>query len=257
MKRVISLIAVSLILAGLTTGCSGDDPLSGKSKSDVVSYAHQLETENGDLTEQLSIATEKLKGIQTDTVETSAITEFGDGTGRLTLNSDDSVVKLPAPFEYPNSTQSYNASSVVLTDNVYIKPSANWLVSLPGSEVQFEHTLSEISGTIKVGSKDKTLDNIKPDMLTDTITNFFANMPPDQVSYSKLYLESDWVGIDAKAHTFIDEDDAQIRCGMLGYGDVNITYVFSYKGDKDSSKDELIVSLLQTLTMYNKSLRVE
>lgn len=253
---MLSILSISTIL----TGCKDKgevDPLQEMSKDELISYVRTLETESNTSFERIAELEELLRGIQGEDEATGAITEFSDGTGRLTLNSLDKMVQLPAPFEYPRSTQSYNASTVNITDNISVKPSSNWVVSLTGTQVEFEHTSSKISGIIKVSNVDKTQKRIPTEELTDYINEFFTSMPPETIKFSRVYVDSNWMGMDASAHTFINEEDAQLRCGMVGYGDICITYMFCYKGQEDEAKNELVLTLLQTMNIYTKALRVE
>lgn len=251
-KKLIASLIVCTATFSLLTGCFGksEDPLASESKDNLITYIKQLEQENTDLDN-------KLKGVQTDDVETAAISQFSDGTGRLTLNSVDKIVTLPTPFEYPTSLQSYNASAIELTDSITIKPSSNWAISLTGTEVQLEHS-NGISGVIKIGNIDTNaeIDTVVED-LQPYISGFFNTMPPETIKYTKIYVDTDWKGMDASANTFINEKDAQLRCGMIGYNELCITYMFAYIGEQDASKDELILSLLQTMKVYDKELRVE
>lgn len=259
-KRLVALVLSIVMITGLMTGCSSKgekDPLLDNSKEDLVMYIRNLEKISEEDSARIEELETMLKGVQGETVETSAIKEFSDGTGRETLTSIDSMVTLPVPFEYPNASQSYNTSAVSISDNITVKPSPNWTVKLSGTQVDFQHTGSNISGIIKVGKIDSTAEKVQVSSLTDHINEFFSNMPPANITYKRLYVNQNWMGMDASAHTFIDEEDAQLRCGMIGFSDVCITYMFAYKGEADSSKDELILTLLQTMQIYSNELRIE
>lgn len=259
MKRLVCLLMVVITAFSLLSGCSNgdEDPLAGYSKEEVIEYAHSLELQNNELFQQTQELQEKMTGIIGEDTETAAIKEFSDNSGRLTLVTLDDIIKLPAPLEYPNSTQSYNASKIAVTDNVYVKPSSNWSISLTGTQIELYHKESKISGIIKIGARDRTKDDITTDMLETTLTEFFNLMPQTTLKTSKIYLDDIWAGTDASARTFIDEEDAQLRCGLLGLGDLNMTYFFCYKGQQDSSKDELIITLLQTIEFMGQPLRLE
>lgn len=261
-KRTIAAMLAIVMTFGLCAcGTSGDkeeDPLQSQSKKELIEYAHQLEKDSEASYNRITELEEMLKGIQGEDVKPSGITSFSDGTGRETLNSVDSIVKLPVPFEYPGSVQYFNDSTLNVSAHVSIKPSSNWVAILNGTQVEIEHTSSHISGVIKVSGIDKqSTTRMMADDLKEYMNSFFSEMPPEQISYSRLYVESDYMGMDAKSHTFIDEQDAMIRCGLVGFGDICVSYFFAYKGEDDPSKDELILNLLQTMQLYNKSLRVE
>lgn len=259
MKRVLSLIMVAITIFSLTScGSKDSDELSKYSKTELIEMVHEMEDTAIVMSDRIDSLEEMLKGVQGEEVKGSGITEFNDGTGRLTLNSIDSVVELPKPFEYPKSVQYYNNSSISLDDGITIKPSSNWIVSLSGTQINLQHNSSEIYGVITIGGFDKA-DRNKPAAsdLNDSINEFFESMPPETISMSRIFVDSNWCGTNAKAHTFIDQEDAQIRCGFFGFGDLNITYWFAYKGLEDPSKDELIITLMQTMKIYKNNLRIE
>lgn len=259
-KRILAVILALAAMTSLLTACSKDenaDPLLEEDKEFLVESIRMLESDVDSAYLRIEELETMLKGVQGETVKKAAITEFSDGTGRETMNSFDSIVTLPVPFEYPNSVQSYNTSAVSVSESVNIKPSSNWMVNLSGTEVQLEHTSSKISGVIKVGAIDRLAERVQVAALTEHMNTFFSNLPPENITYKRLYVNANWMGMDASSHTFIDEEDAQLRCGMLGYGDLCVTYMFAYKGEADSSKDELILTLLQTMKIMNQELRVE
>lgn len=258
-KRICILgIVTSLILSTLS-GCAGssDDPLSDLSKSELIDKANSLQTELDGTYALIAELQDKMTGIIGTEEDTAAITEFSDNSGRLTLQSVDDTVTFPQPFEYPASTQTYNASAISLTDSVYIKPSANWVVRLSGTQIDLYHSESDISGIIKIGQRDATQKTPTIDEVNSTVLNFFESMPQTKVKLGKIYLDQNWLGCDASASTFIDESEAEVRCGMVGVSNTNITYMFVYDGQQDSGKDELIVTLLQTLNVFGQQFRIE
>ena len=258
-KDIIAIVIATVIILSIS-GCKkneNEDPLMSESKESLVSIIRALQSDNESAGKRISELETMLRGIQGSEIEKAAITEFSDGTGRLTLNSSNGMVKLPEPFEYPNSIQTYNVSSLKLYDNIYVKPSSNWIVTLSGTQIILEYPESGVSGIIKVGKIDGTQENVKVAELSSYIDKFFESMPPETITYNRIYVAETWRGMDARAHTFIDEEDAQLRCGMIGIGENCVTYFFAYKGDQSSINDELIQNLLQTLTINSNALRIE
>lgn len=262
MKRPIYLLLVAILITSMLTGCGSEetntnDPLAQMSKEELLEYSKVLENDLASAYVKIDEMEQKMTGIFGEETQTAGITEFSDNSGRMTLVTLDDTIKLPKPFEFPVSTQSYNASAISITDNVYVKPSPNWTISLSGTQIDLYHSGSKISGIIKVGNRDKTQKSPQISEIKDTIIEFFNSMPQTTVQTSKIYTNETWAGTDAVAKTFIDEEDAQIRCGMFSLGDTNITYFFSYKGQPDSGKDELVLTLLQTMTIFGQPLRIE
>lgn len=257
-KRICTLIIATCCLMTTLSGCNKEtDPLSSLSKDELIAKVNSIQAELDGSYTLIEELQDKMKGIIDTEEDTAGITEFSDNSGRLTLQSVDDKVTLPQPFEYPASTQTYNASTISLTDSVYIKPSANWVVRLSGTQIDFYHSESDISGIIKIGQRDMTQKTPLVEEITNTILTFFESMPQTTVRTSKIYLEQNWLGTDASASTFIDEAEAEIRCGMVGISNTNITYMFVYGGQQDYGKDELIVTLLQTMNVYGQQFRIE
>lgn len=259
--KAMALTLACLSMIGVLTGCkdADRDPLLDEDKETLVAEIHNLEISYNDSLTRILELEEMLRGVQGEEVEKAAVTEFSDGTGRLTLNSVDSIVKLPIPFSYPNSAQFYNTSTVNISDVLNIKPSSNWTINLNGTELNLSHSSSEISGVIKVGSINKLAGEtrVKVEELTPHMNTFFESMPPETINYKRVYVNKNWMGMDATTHTFIDESDASIRCGLIGFGDICVTYFFAYKGESDPSKNELILNLLQTMSLYDQEVRIE
>ena len=262
MKKIISWILIALTLVSLS-GCGDSDPLSKMSKKELIEevencYAKSATDDDTivELEERIEELENMLRGVQGEEVKTAAITEFSDGTGRLTLNSVDSIVELPTPFEYPHSIQYQDNSSINLTDAVRIKPSFNWIVKMDGTEIHLEHTGSGISGVFKIGGFDPMF-KVKVDELKDAINTFFESMPPETITYKRIYYNSVWSGQDAQASTFINEEPAQIRCGLVNAGNASVSYFIVYRGTQDSSKDELILNLLKSIKIGSNQLLIE
>ena len=263
----IRLLAVLIMLVSLTTmftGCgkkddSEVDPLTKMSKKELFSYAKDLEAKNDTLLERTSELEEMLKGIQGEDIAVPSISTFKDGSGRLTLNSVDGLVTLPGEFLYPYSVQTFATSSINVSQTVKIIPSSNWIITLDGTTTNLQHTGSSISGKFVVGGLSVPVgENAKtPAELTDEINKFFENMPPENIKFTRIYVNESWVGMDAQCHTFINEEDANLRCGMLSVGQNTVVYMFAYKGESDNSKNELIQNLLTSTSVNNSALRIE
>lgn len=258
-RQIAVMLSLVMIFSLSMTGCKDEnaDPLMSNSKEQLIEMIHDLEYQKSVIEGENIELAEKMKGIQTEEVKQAGITEFSDGTGRLTLNSIDTIVKLPLTFGYPMSTQYPNNSTVNLTEGISIKPSSNWIVNISGTQVNLQHSSSNISGNITIGGFESKNNRPRVEDLNAHINEYFSNMPPDNLNTSRIYVDKTWSGINVKTHTFIDEKDAQLRCGLIGYGDINITYLFAYTGEENPSNDELISNLLQTMQIYKNDVKIE
>lgn len=257
-KKIIALILAITTVVGLS-GCQKDenqDPLLSESKQSLVDMVNSTNNELITCYDRISELETLLKGVQGEKEPTPAISEMSDGTGRLTFNTVDGIITLPSEFKYPGSAQAPNTSSINISESVKITPTSNWTCKLTGTKLEVNHT-SGIAGNITVGVLDREAQKTQAAELQAYLTEFFTGLPPETIKYSRLYLNDNWFGLDAVSHTFIDEKDAMIRCGILGYGEVSVQYFFVYKGERDAAKDEVILSLIKTLNVWNIQMSVE
>lgn len=256
-RVVAMLLSFTMILT--LGGCKSDediDPLMKETKESLVKMVNDMNTELVDCYTKISDLETMLKGVQGEEEPTSAISEMSDGTGRLTFNTVDGMITLPVPFNYPNAQQAPNTASINVSDAVKVTPTSNWTAVLTGTKLELSHT-SGIAGTITVGLLDRDAQKVQTSELQEHMTQWFTNLPPETIKYTRLYLNDNWLGIDATSHTFIDEKDAMIRCGIAKSGENSLQYFFVYSGEQDVAKDEVVLSLIKTISVWNNKLSVE
>ena len=257
MKKIMFRASLMVILALAVTGCKKDEvegPFKGMSKAEIVEMYTDLEKDYYDLEEEYNAMDELYNGIQSENLPSSAIGITGDGTGRFTFNSFDSKIIFPSSFQYPDSIQTTSNGSVSIVDNINIRPGTNWIMKLNGTTLELEHS-SGISGTIKVGEQSYIYS--AEELQTEVLSQWFVGLPPSNITYSNISVEDKALGSQAVTPTIIDSEDAYLRCGMVAKGNYAITYVFVYRGTKDSNKDESIANLLNTITINNNKIIVE
>lgn len=258
-KKILSVLLVVTMVSGLVA-CGKDEAeqqmsaLDSMTKAEliqaVIDMQSQLDTVKGEKEQVETI----LRGTQEEEEPTAAIGTVGDGTGRLTFNSFDSKIIFPQGFEYPGSRQSSNMVNLNLSQNITVAPSSNWFVRCNGTTVEVEH-LSGISGTFKVGNIDEIYN--RDNLQTEVMSKFFENLPPENITYKNIFLDDTMWGVQATSPTLIDSQDAVLKCGMLGMGEYSLCYVFCYRGEQDVTKDETIITLLNTVKFLGKDLRIE
>lgn len=256
-KKVLALTLVSTALLGLTScGNNSDDPLMSQSKQSLVDMINSTNEELVSCYEQIDELNNLLTSVSEEKGPTSAITEMSDGTGRKTFNTVDGQFSLPVDFKYPGSQQAPNTSSINISEAVSIIPTSNWDCKLVGTTLELSHS-SGIAGTISIGLLDREAQKTQASELQGYLDEMLASLPIDSKKPSSLFVNDTLFGVDNVSHTFIDEEDAMIRCGILGFSDISVQYFFVYKGKQDSAKDEVILSLIKTMKIWNSNLSVE
>lgn len=255
-KNVVKLVAIGLMAMTVLVGCGSKEEgsIDSMSKGELRDLV-KTQWETIDQQEaRIQEVEEILKGHTTEEGPTAAISEMGDGTGRLTFNSLDGKIVFPQPFVYPGSSQAATSGRVNITNNISILPTGSWALKIIGTTVEMEHS-SGISGTIKVGY----VQDLVPmeTFQADVFSPLFEGHPAGNIIYSKLFLGDQNWGMDARTDTRIDEEPGYLRVGMLALGDTSFTYTFVYKGAQDSVKDEAVLSLLRTIEMLGQPLSVE
>lgn len=253
---MVKKLAICILAVGLLVGCEPKekDEMLKLGKQEVVDKYRDLELEKSMLEVEIEELKELMAGVGIEEKPTAAIETMSDGTGRLTFNRVDGKITFATPFEYPESSQAPNNSSINITDGVTIEASNNWQFKFEGTSLMCTHS-SGVAAQFKVGAIKKIYPS--ESMETEVFPAFFEGFPPDTVGYTKLYLNNNWWGVQAKTSTFVDSKDWQYRCGMVGMSKSSLTYMFMYEGKYDEAKEEISANLLGTVKIFNQQLRVE
>lgn len=253
-KKIVSVILTTVMVLSMTA-CGSDpaDPTTW-SKQELLTNYTNLQANFDSLAEELDNL-QIMYDALAESNPTSAISYVGDGTGtRLTFNSADSKIIFPDSFKYPESEQISANGSIEIVQNVSVTPGNNWVCKLNGASLELEHSTG-ISGVIKVGRIQSMYD--KSLLQDEVLAPWFSNVPSSTLVYNKIFLGNEMQGVQATTPTTIDSEDAYLRAGILGYGNYSVTYIFVYRGNQDSTKDESILSVLNSIEITGNKLSVE
>lgn len=252
-RRIFSLILVAVMLFTLA-GCGKKEGLEAYSKEEIIEAYTSLSKKNTELQTKLSEMETLYNSLNIDSQPIAAIGYTGDGTGRLTFNSRDSMVVFPSTFQYPGSQQVKASGSISITDGVFVTPGTNWVNKLNGTTLELEHS-NGISGTIKVGQVSTAFgaDKLKDEVLKPW---FESAGIADKVIYTNIFTDTSQtaVGVDASVAILIDSEDAYLRCGMACVNGKTVTYVFVYRSQQDIHKDESISNTVNNIKIGNSKL---
>lgn len=246
-----------LLLAGvmLMTACGGSDgTLDSMSKDELKSLVYAQMDELDSAYTRLEEVEAILGTFDDGDVPSASISRMQDGTNRLTFNSFRDKIMFSRPLEYPGSTQISSTGSVNITNSLSLSPTGNWAFQLKGTELEIEHS-SGITGVIKAGAIRNLYD--REMMQQDILETFIGDMAVGAVSYSKLFLNDHWWGMQAMMPVMVDSEDAFLRVGVVGLGEQCFVYSFIYDGKQEANKDETILTLLKTVNLFGQTLRVE
>lgn len=259
MKKKIVSIAMALMVTTLSlAGCSSGDPndINSLSKKELIARYQGLETNYNELAANYSSLDNMYKALSTEDQPSAAISTVGDGTtGQLTFNSVDSKIIFPSSFGYPEAKTKQADGKIDIVSNVSIAPGSNWVTQFNGTTLNLEHS-SGISATVKVASFDQATLSAEQ-LQSDVLEQWFINVPKGNITYTKIFVNNSEFGVQAVTPTMISSENAVLRCGMLGYQNYAVTYIIVYRGEQDMTKEESIVSLLNTIKIMNNPINIE
>lgn len=248
-KRGIAFVLVGVMTMVMLSGCD-----KGPSKEEIQAENDSLlltMAENESKIAELEATVASLKG---GDGPSTAISEVSDGSGMKTFNSIGGKILFSEVLEYTGASQAPNTSKLNISDRISIVPSDNWVIQMNGTTTKYSHP-NGIYGTIKVSTIPEV---IKADLIESTMLEPFTNaIPHTSIQNSKVYLEDVWRGMATEMTILNNEKPAVVKCGVLGYSDLALTYCFYYEGDKDNTKTELINNLLKSIKFGELQLRIE
>lgn len=255
-KRYIIGAAIAITTMATLTGCGPreeQDELMKTPKSEIVKAYRDLEMENIRLLDEVNNLEVDIANIYKEEEINPGITSLGDGSGR-TLNSVKDRVKFDRELRYPNSVNIGTSGKTMITENIEIKAMDNWSTSLKGTTLELEHT-NNISGSINISGIDTIIE--EGTIRSEALEPWIGQMTTSNITYSDIFVTDLKYGDQATMEVLIDGETAFLRCGIVQYADSAISYIFIYGGEKDPTKEESIKAVLNSMTIYQNSVKVE
>lgn len=250
-----SLLLISLAACGEEEPDPNADPLTLMTQEELIETIYALES---DLESEIAQKVELQEALDArgDKEVGGNITEMSDGSKRLTFNTIDGMLSLPNAWSYPDSSLAPNTSSVNVSDSVKIETDPTWVMYLDGSTLMLSH-VDGISGNITVGTLGKEGQDFKVAELQTYVQDvLLKDFPIENPTYKPLYISERQRGVDVLGLIRIDEQEAMIRCGVIGYNQLSVQYCFIYQGEQRLTYDEAIRKLLATMTIRNNQLAI-
>lgn len=252
-KRLVSSLLVATMLIGLA-GCGSNDEsenMSDWSKDKIIQTYSELVDSYDALNTEYETLKNMNQALSSADTPSDSIALTGDGTGRFNFHSVDSKIIFPQSFQYPDSTAIESDGYINIVGNIKVSTGSNWITKLNGSTLELEHS-SGISGTIKACGIRETYDATV--LQDEVLSRWFDNMKDDDVTYKNIFMNGTAIGVQASTQVMIDSETAYLRCGMLGYGEYSLTYIFVYRGAQDATKDESITSVLNSIKINDNAI---
>lgn len=257
-KRILSVGLVLCLTASMLVACGKEETtektFEEMDKKELIAKANELQTDYNNSLLKAADLQATLDSINAYDSSQPAIFAMNDEANNLTFNSYDAKMIFPEAFKYPDAIETAGTSNIEIAPNISFQTNGNWVVKLNGATVELEH-VSGINAMFKVGEIYQLIPN---ETLKETVIKpWFSQITTQNVKYSDIFLNGVAWGTQAQTSIFIDTEPAYMRCGMLGFGNYSLTYVFVYRGEQDANKDESIKSILNTVKVSSQPLTVD
>lgn len=254
-RNIANVILAGVSVTVLVTGCKSSERTDGfysYSKDELVYIIEQMNNEKLELNEEIDDLKTLVKELGGED-NTSVMSSMTNGSSELSFNSFNGRIVIPEGIKYPDSSDVMANYEVSIASNVKLSPNKNWLVQLDNNSIKLEHS-SNITGTFEAkGIKDfYTAEYLKDNILKP----MFDDRGYSGISYKNIYINGVAVGVQASTQVYIDEDKAQMRVGILGFGEAQVTYSFVYRGEQGATKEENIDSLLSTMKVLGQNVTI-
>lgn len=254
-KRALSVILIGVLTCSMFTGCNKteDGDLSKLSKDELIekcNYYLSCYTDTMIQLDDAKMLIEQLQGYSSTGPSFSAMTIEND---KLSFNSYDGKIIFPSEFGYPGAKETAASTSISLTNKVKVNPGPSWIMKLSGSTLELEHTTG-VSAMIKIGEFNELYnrDNLKEEVLAP----WFEQVKTGGVKYASIFVSGDYWGEQAQTPIQIDGEDAYLVCGIVGFAETSITYIATYRGEQDATKDGIINALINSIELAGNALVV-
>jgi len=239
MKKVLILI---LILSFGLYGCGE----KGKTKE-------ELEQENAVMLEMLKENEVVINNLQ-NTIQTLTGSESGNFIQSINkgLTEINNKVMFPTQLTFNGIKEAPAEGRVIMTRNVSIYPSNNWVIKLSGSTAELGHS-SGVYGTIKVGVLS---EKINPQEINERVLKpFYSKFSKTSPIMSNIFVgDVNW-GKQALINAEIEGRSAVVYAGFIGTGGTAVIYTFMYEGTIDKMKNELINTLIKSMKIGGMQVR--
>lgn len=250
--KILTMLTLTSIMA--LTGCGKNEgDLSKMSKDELIAQCEYYLSCYNSKALELENAQKLLETLQGYSSTGPSFSAMAIENEKLSFNSYDGKMVFPSEFGYPGAKETAASTSISLTNKVLVEPDPNWIFKMSGSTLELEHSTG-VSAIIKIGEFHDLYDRDK--LKDEVIAPWFEQVTNDVVKYTTIFVSGDGWGTQAQSPIQIDGEDARLTCGIVGFADTSITYVMTYRGKQDATKDGIINSLVNSIVLAGNRLTV-
>lgn len=247
---VLGLTACMVIsLAGCNFG-KEEGPTKEELIADNAAYSSLIDQQVAQIAELEST----IKAMTGSEGPTTAISAVGDGSDKLGFNSMAGKLLFPVAFEYPGAQQAPVASKIQIDAGTYLSPSSNWVVNINGTTSEYSHSFG-INGIVKVAALTERKSN--EDIKTEMIDPFIAAIPTTSSTSTKIFFNDSELGVMYTLGTTVDNQEGILKLAVFATSSRAITFCFFYPGASDTTKNELVDSMIKSLQLGEQFIVME
>ena len=181
------------------------------------------------------------------------------GTGYFQMDVNNSLMVFPSQFGYPNSTSGVPGYTITFNEGLCsLNAQSGWEITAVQSVLYTYNKEQMIQGQFSPGKLNKEGGSTEADKdaLQAYIKSWFETASTDY-TFSDIYLgDSTKAGVSGRCTVQIDGQSYVINCGMVSDGKTTLTYMFTYAGGINQTKEDAIKNLVGQCFIGNRQIRI-
>lgn len=255
LKKGILVGMATVMLTGVLAGCKDDKAEEPEGKVYTEEQYKKAVSAYNNVVNKYKVLETKYKANQVDIASTS-MSEV-KGTGDIEFSTINQIIKFPNKLVIPQSSPDITYSSIKFGSRYSIKPSSNWVAQIDGAKLNLEHP-SKIRGSIKsvrVSYDDDHYPTVKD--IQKQVTKFYNGYKKVPITYRSIFYGEKVRGVLSTAQITVDKKKHVINAGYFLDGDYSVTFIIDYEENNTGTQQELVESLLTTITHNGNTLKLE
>lgn len=154
-------------------------------------------------------------------------------------------VVFPSALSVPEPEPVVDKTTINLGGSYVFRPNRNWSSRIDGNSITLVHD----EGIVAKFIFNKNKKPLKPEqMKTDVFPQFLEGFGVESATYNEIFYNTQLAGVSTKVLSKFNDQGLVIETGMLNCNREILTYVISYYETTEVYPEEIIESLLNTIT---------